>query len=226
MKAIEPREIRARLFVRIDMVMSSRSIQAFRLPNADPERGPKPVGKNFPVDESMLTGLRNGDEGAIEQIYAEYGRVVFGYLRRTLRDVGAAEDVQQQVFTEVWKRGASYDSTRSSLLTWIMQIARSRAIDNLRKRTPEPVEVDDNFPTETTGGDGFTDELNDQWQVAQLLQRIPREESDLLRSRFYLGKSQAEIAAEEGIALGTVKMRMVSGLRRMRTLLDEEESGQ
>jgi RNA polymerase sigma-70 factor (ECF subfamily) len=205
--------------------MSSRSIQAFRLPNADPEPDTKSVGKNFPVDESVLTGLKNGDEGAIEAIYAEYGRVVFGYLRRTLRDAGAAEDVQQQVFTEVWKRGATYDPARSSLLTWIMQIAKSRAIDNLRKRTPEPVEVDDNFPTETIDGDGFTNELNDQWQVAQLLQQIPREESDLLRARFYLGKSQQEIAAESGIALGTVKMRMVSGLRRMREMLEEEDSG-
>jgi RNA polymerase sigma-70 factor (ECF subfamily) len=206
------------------MVMSSRSIQAYRLPTVDPEQDTKSVGNNFPVDEVVLAGLKNGDEQAIEEIYAEYGRVVFGYLRRMLRDEGAAEDVQQQVFTEVWKRGASYDPARSGLLTWIMQIARSRAIDHLRKRTPEPVEVDDNFPTDPAAGDGFTDELNDQWQVAQLLQRIPREESDLLRARFYLGKSQTEIADEQGIALGTVKMRMVSGLRRMRELLAEEES--
>jgi RNA polymerase sigma-70 factor (ECF subfamily) len=205
--------------------MSSRSIQAVRLPNGDPGPSTAAVGKTSAVDEKVLTGLSAGDEGAIEQIYAEYGRVVFGYLRRTLGDPGAAEDVQQQVFTEVWKRGASYDPARSSLLTWIMQIARSRAIDSLRKRTPEPVEVDDNFPTETTDGDGFTSELNDQWQVAQLLQRLPREESDMLRARFYLGKSQTEIAEESGIALGTVKMRMVDGLRRMRELIEEEESG-
>jgi RNA polymerase sigma-70 factor (ECF subfamily) len=204
--------------------MSSRSIQAFRLPTADPEQRPKPVGKNFPVNESVLTGLKNGDEGAIEQIYAEYGRVVFGYLRRTLGDQGAAEDVQQQVFTEVWKRGAAYDPARSSLLTWIMQIARSRAIDHLRKRTPEPID-EASFPTAATVGDGFTDELNDQWQVAHLLQRLPREQSDLLKARFYLGKSQAEIAAETGMALGTVKMRMVDGLRRLRELIEEEETG-
>lgn len=205
--------------------MSSRSIQAVRLPNGYPGPSSAAVGNTSAVDEKVLTGLSAGDEGAIEQIYAEYGRVVFGYLRRTLGDVGAAEDVQQQVFTEVWKRGASYDPARASLLTWIMQIARSRAIDYLRKRTPEPVELDDNFPTETTDGDGFTSELNDQWQVAQLLQRLPREESDLLRARFYLGKSQTEIAAESGIALGTVKMRMVDGLRRMRELIEEEDSG-
>ncbi|MBJ7459703.1 MAG: sigma-70 family RNA polymerase sigma factor [Thermoleophilaceae bacterium] len=203
--------------------MSSRSIQADRLPTGDPGPSTAAVGKTSAVDKKVLTGLRNGDEGAIEQIYAEYGRVVFGYLRRTLGDPGAAEDVQQQVFTEVWKRGAGYDPERASLLTWIMQIARSRAIDNLRKRTPEPVEIDDNFPTETTDGDGFTSELNDQWQVAQLLQRLPREESDMLRARFYLGKSQTEIAEESGIALGTVKMRMVDGLRRMRELIEEEE---
>ncbi|MBJ7459246.1 MAG: sigma-70 family RNA polymerase sigma factor [Thermoleophilaceae bacterium] len=204
--------------------MSSRSIQAVRLPNSDSESDHVPVGKNSNIDAIVLSGLKNGSEDAITKIYAEYGRIVFGYLRRTLRDEGSAEDVQQQVFTEVWKRGHSYDPERSSLLTWIMQIARSRAIDFLRKRTPEPVEIDDNFPTDMTDGDGFTSALGDQWQVAQLLQRLPREESDMLRARFYLGKSQTEIAQESGIALGTVKMRMVDGLRRMRELLEEEES--
>ena len=166
--------------------------------------------------------LRSGDERGIDWIYAEYGRVVFGLLIRLLGDRGEAEDVQQKVFTEVWRRGGDYDPDRASLLTWIMQIARSRAVDSLRKRRPEPVDPATGFPTEAIADDGFVDELNDQWQVAYLLDRLPREEAEMLRARFYLGKSQAEIADESGVALGTVKMRMVDGLRRMREMLDEE----
>lgn len=128
----------------------------------------------------------------------------------------------QKVFTEVWSRGGSYDPDRGGVLSWIMQIAQSRAIDQMRKRVPEPIDPNELFPTESSSDDGFTDELNDRWQIAHMLERLPREESELLRARFYLGKSQTEIAADTGLALGTVKMRMVDGLRRLRTMLEEE----
>lgn len=174
------------------------------------------------VDPQLLAALKRGDEAAVERLYAEYGGTVFGYLVKTLGDRGIAEDVQQQVFLEVWKRGASYDPARAGLLTWILQIARSRAIDQLRKRVPDPVDIDEQAPTDSTTADEFTSEMHDQWHIAHLLKQLPSEESDLLRARFYEGKSQSEIAAETGIALGTVKMRMVSGLRRLRELIDSE----
>lgn len=174
------------------------------------------------VDPQLLAALKRGDEDAVERLYAEFGGTVFGYLVKTLGDRGIAEDVQQQVFLEVWKRGASYDPARAGLLTWIMQIARSRAIDQMRKRVPDPVDIDEQAPTDSTIADEFTSEMHDQWHIAHLLKQLPSEESELLRARFYEGKSQSEIASETGIALGTVKMRMVSGLRRLRELIDSE----
>lgn len=174
------------------------------------------------VDARLLRGLREGDERAVERIYELYGLTVFGVLRRMLGDRSEAEDVQQKVFTEVWRRGAYYDPDRSSLLGWILQIARSRAIDQMRKTRPDPVAPDEDFPTDLLVEDGFIEEVTEQLQIAQMLGRLPREESELLRARFYDGKSQSEIAADTGLALGTVKMRMVEGLRRMRVMLEEE----
>lgn len=171
----------------------------------------------------LVAALQRRDQGAIEEIYREYGSVTFGYLVRTLRDRGAAEDVQQQVFTEVWRRGADYDPTRAGLLTWIMQIARSRAIDHMRKRVPEPVDPTAKETTEVASGDESLTKLHEDWQISFLLQKLPREESELLEMRFVQDKSQSEIADETGMALGTVKMRMVQGLRRLRELVDEEE---
>jgi RNA polymerase sigma-70 factor (ECF subfamily) len=176
------------------------------------------------IDPQLLAGLKNGDESAVEQLYAEFGGTVFGFLMRALRDRGAAEDVQQQVFLEVWKRGPSYDPARAGLLTWIMQIARSRAIDFQRKRIPDPVDIDETSPTDATTADEFTDAMHDQWHIAHLLKQLPHEESQLLRARFYDGKSQSEIAAETGIALGTVKMRMIQGLKRLRELIESDQS--
>lgn len=197
----------------------NRSTQAERLHPFDPRGVGSSVGK---TSEDLVLALQNGERSAVEELYSQHGRTVFGFLLGRLRDRGAAEDVQQQVFLEVWTRGASYDPDRASLLTWIMQIARSRAIDHMRRQTPEPVDVEQDFASELVSQDVFTDEVESQMHMAQLLERIPREESDLLRARFHRGLSQSEIADETGLALGTVKMRMVQGLRRLGELMHEE----
>ncbi len=171
---------------------------------------------------ALVASLQRREQSAVEQLYGEYGGVCFGYLMRILRDRGAAEDVQQQVFTEVWRRGPDYDPQRGGLLTWIMQIARSRAIDHLRKRVPEPVDPTDRKSTEVAASDASIEELHEDWQIAFLLKKLPPEEAQTLKMRFVDDKSQSEIAAETGIPLGTVKMRMVQGLTRLRDHVDDE----
>ena len=108
-----------------------------------------------------------------------------------------------------------------------MTIARSRAIDHLRKRVPEPRDPAGSLALLEGEADqeAGVDALVEQWRFAGLLGRLPDEEADLLRRRFYDGATQREIAAATGIPLGTVKMRMVQGLARLRDLLDAEERG-
>src|SRR4051794_22411161 len=96
-------------------------------------RRPAPPSR---AERRLAAGLGRGDHGALAGVHAQYGPTVFGYLVNTLRDHAAAEDVFQQVLTEVWRRGAEYDRSRASMLTWILTIARSRAIDELRRRRP------------------------------------------------------------------------------------------
>jgi RNA polymerase sigma-70 factor, ECF subfamily len=171
------------------------------------------------ADRRIGEGLRRGDPHALEAVRDRCGSTVFSYLRHVLRDRNTAEDVFQQVFTEVWRRGASYDAQRGSLATWVLTIARSRAIDELRRRRPEPLDPD-TMPE--TAVPAPQDEVIDRWRVAHLLTRLPVEERELLRLRFYLDLSQTEIAAQLGVPLGTVKIRMVRGLERLRGMLDEE----
>jgi RNA polymerase sigma-70 factor (ECF subfamily) len=138
---------------------------------------------------------------------------------RMLGDREAAADVQQQVFTEVWKRADRYDPRRAGLLTWVLTIARSRALDHLRKRVPEP--RDPQVPDMRTVP-SEADDVVDRWRVAHLLGRLPEEERAVLRMRFYDDLSQSQIAAATGIPLGTVKGRMVSGLGRLREMIEGE----
>lgn len=194
----------------------------FRLRSSSSPRASAPSAGSGRKLEIGLA-LREGQEGAIERLYKQYSRTVFSYLVSRLGDRAAAEDVQQQVFAEIWRRSEEFDPERSKLFTWVMVIARSRATDHLRRAVPEPREpgraaalVDQRAEAEPT------EELIERWRVAELLRRVPAEESAMLRMRFYDGLSQREIAERTGTALGTVKMRMVQALDRMRKLIDEE----
>ncbi len=177
------------------------------------------------ADEARLAAaLAARDPEAITAVSERFGRFLGGFLADALPDRGSAEEVLQQVLVEVWRRGPEYDPSRASLLTWMMTIARSRAIDERRRRRPEPVEPElvAGAVEEPPGTE--TDELLERWRVAELLTRIPHEEATMLRLRFYEGLAQPEIADRMGMKLGTVKSRMVNALTRLRDLIEEEGS--
>ena len=171
------------------------------------------------ADRGLAKRLAGDDPRALEEIHARSGAALFSYLRRVLRDAGTAEDVFQQVFAEVWRRRLEYDPARGALTTWLFTIARSRALDELRRRHPRP--VDPAALPEAAEASGH-DASIDRWLVADLLGCLPALERELLQLRFYSELSQTEIAARTGLPLGTVKTRMVRALTRMRELIDEE----
>ena len=176
------------------------------------------------TEEEIGAALRRTDARAIEELHELYGRAVLGYLLQEIRDRAAAEDVHQQVFTELWSRSERYDPKRGTLFTWVMTVARSRAIDYLRRRRPEP--HDPSHAAELAEGDGERDAAEgmiERWHVAGLLERIPSDEASMLKMRFYEELTQREISERTGIALGTVKMRMVQALERLRELIEGEE---
>jgi RNA polymerase sigma-70 factor (ECF subfamily) len=171
------------------------------------------------ADRRLAQRLAAGERGALDDVYERYGGACFGFLLRALEDRGAAEDVQQQVFLEVWQRAPRYDPDRAGLLTWIMVIARSRAIDHLRRKVPEPAgtvaDAHANVAFDEIG------ELAERWRMAGLLARLPPQEAMVLRMRFYEELTQREIADRTGLPLGTVKMRMVNALDRLRELMED-----
>ncbi|HEU4599312.1 MAG TPA: sigma-70 family RNA polymerase sigma factor [Solirubrobacterales bacterium] len=172
-------------------------------------------------ERRLAAALRAGDAEAITAVEERYGNTLSGFLYQALPDAASAEEVRQQVLLEVWRRGPQYDPERGSPLTWILTIARSRAIDEMRRRRPEPVDPAQ-MPEREGEDQARVDQMLERWRLSDLLQRIPAEEALTLRLRFYEDKSQTEIAAETGLALGTVKHRMISGLSRLRTLIVEE----
>jgi RNA polymerase sigma-70 factor (ECF subfamily) len=201
--------------------MDEMQAEALTLPAPAPAQAADDARRRAPdrAERRLAARLRAGDADALAAAYDAYGAATFGLLVRMLGDRAAAEDVQQQVFTEVWRRAGDYDPRRAGLLTWVLTIARSRAIDHLRRRVPEP--RDPQLPDpRTVEAEG--DALLERWRVAQLLGRLPRDERALLRLRFYDGRSQSEISAATGIPIGTIKARMVRGLTRLREMIEAE----
>jgi len=106
-----------------------------------------------------------------------------------------------------------------------MLIARSRAIDAQRRRQPELYDPQRDLDRLDEAEEPRTDTMLERWRIADALQRLPHEEAEVLRLRFRSELSQTEIAEHTGLPLGTVKMRMVDGLLRLRGLLADEERG-
>jgi RNA polymerase sigma-70 factor (ECF subfamily) len=172
----------------------------------------------------MAARLARGDQGALSEIEADYSAMLRGYLRQALRDPEAVEDVYQQVMIQIWKRGSSFDPRRGSMASWVLTIARTRAIDHMRKRLPEPHDpaVTATLADALSPQEHQAEELLERWRMAHLLARLPSDEARLLRMRFHEELSQTEIAAATGIPLGTVKTRMVRALLRLREMIESE----
>ena len=161
--------------------------------------------------------LAAGEDGAINEVYAALGPMVLGYLRRFVpRD--EAEDVLQRVFYEVWRNRDRYDPTRS-LEAWVLGITRKRAIDLLRRRHANVVPIEE--LRDIAGDDGR--ELAERYaratEVRGALERLPKEQREVLALAYFGELTQTEIADRLGVPLGTVKARAFRGLRRLADIL-------
>jgi RNA polymerase sigma-70 factor, ECF subfamily len=195
------------------------------LPASMTDTAPLSPRRRRRADRQAARALKDRRPEALALVMQAHGRTLLGYLTGLLRDRATAEDVLQQVLLEVWQRAPSYDPERAGLLTWVLTIAKSRALDELRRRVPEP--VDPSIMAEQAAlsrpTDGDPERMLEQWRIAALLERLPRNEASLLRLRFYEDLTQTEIAARTGISVGTIKTRMVNGLAQLRDLLEAEQ---
>lgn len=142
---------------------------------------------------------------------------VRSYLHRLVppQDV---EDVLQVVFTEVWRFRHRFDPARS-LPAWLFGIARNRAVDHLRARTPATVPLE--AVPDPTGHDGrmVGDELADRDRIRRALAALPQVQRQAIELAYYADLTQREIAEHLHVPLGTVKARTARGLHRLSTLL-------
>ena len=175
-------------------------------------------------DNDLLHAVARGDEQALAACYDRYHLILFGLILRILHDREEAEDVLQEAFLQVWRRAADFDETRGRAFTWLVTIARSRALDRLRSsgsrtRLAEEAAL---IPHDEVG-DAAQDAVKSETGsiVRKALAELPEEQQKTLFLAYFEGLTQTEIAARLGDPLGTVKTRMRSGMIKLRELLGQ-----
>jgi RNA polymerase sigma-70 factor (ECF subfamily) len=184
--------------------------------------------------QSLLPKIATGDPAAVEDFLKRHTGMVWGLARRFCRNAEDAEDATQEIFVDVWRSAARYDSNAGSEVTFLMTIARRRLIDRAR-RLGRRISADLLEDPSTIPSPAAPDavELHDEVARAQdALERLRPEQREVLDLALGQGQTHQEIAASIGIPLGTVKSHARRGLIKLREMLgadgpeDPEPSGE
>jgi len=169
---------------------------------------------------ALIRRVAGGDRQAFADLYDRYAPLAFGLIRRVVLQAAEAEEVLQEVFWQVWLDAGNYDPGRGSPEAWLLNRARSRAIDRLRanRRRGETfvAPVDDAIARapDATANPSVVAEGRQLTETALAL--LPSRERQVIQLAFYEGLTQSEIARRLGEPLGTVKTRTRTGLTRLR----------
>jgi RNA polymerase sigma-70 factor (ECF subfamily) len=183
-------------------------------------------------DADLVRRIRAGDRHAVDDLYVRFRRPAFALARRILADDVLAEDVLQDVFVTVWRDPGAFDRARGSVASWVLAMVHHKAVDAVRReeahRRRQARAEDDLLLAAPNGARDVEDEA---WtrvvadQVRTALRLLPSLQREALTLAYYGGYTQREVAALTGAPLGTVKTRMLAGMRRLREELGERAGG-
>lgn len=172
----------------------------------------------------LVRKIAEGDQSALATLYDSTNRLVYGLILRVLNDAGAAEEVLLDVYTQVWRQAAAYDSSRGAPLAWLTTIARSRAIDRLRsgwqdQRRKEPLDAIGDAASVDANPEETTVAAERKRLVREALAQLTPEQREVIELAYYSGLSHSEIAAKLNQPLGTVKTRTRLGMMKLKEAL-------
>jgi RNA polymerase sigma-70 factor, ECF subfamily len=184
-----------------------------------PRGKPSLGGATASADAALIARIRSGEQDAMAELYDRYSPLVYSVALRALAETGAAEDVLQEVFMQLWRHPASFDASRGSLGPWLAVITRHRAIDVLRKRRPQ-TDIEDVVIAIEADLEGGAERGMAIEKVRASLHAMSDSQRKALEMAFFEGMTHSEIAAQTGEPLGTVKTRIRNGLQALRRALN------
>jgi RNA polymerase sigma factor (sigma-70 family) len=185
------------------------------------------TGQKLGDESLLLVQIARKDQTALAKLYDRYGRASYALAYKILGSVEEAEEVVLDVFSQIWQKAASYDTSRSRVDTWLFMLTRSRAIDRLRvlQRTFRAAQAcleEAKIPTS-----GIAEPMENAMlferseQVRTALEKLPAEQRQAIELAYYQGLTCAAISAQTGISIGTIKTRLRLGIAKLRQALSE-----
>ena len=161
--------------------------------------------------------MKNGDKKAISLLYEHYSGALLGVIKKVISDDDLAQDVLQESFIKVWKKGKSYNSEKAKLFTWLYRIVYNSAIDKIRSlnnKMNKEVQIESSNVYKLT-----TNSLNlDVMDIKKHLSSLDLKYQIVINALFFDGMTQQEASEELDIPLGTIKSRLKIGLRELKKI--------
>lgn len=185
------------------------------------DRAAAPLSENDWV--GLVQSIAAGDQYALRALYERTHRIVFTLTVRITNNRETAEEVTLDVFHDVWRRASKYDAAGGSVVGWIMNQARSRAIDRLRfdnRKKRVNRHADNPLPATAANQPHDALDLREQGRVLRgALEVLTPDERQAIETAYFSDLTYAEVAARLNQPLGTIKTRVRSGLGKLRQAL-------
>jgi RNA polymerase sigma-70 factor (ECF subfamily) len=179
--------------------------------------------------ESLIARVMHQDEQALAALYDRLCGPVYSLALRITRNVASAEEVLQDVFWQVWREAPRFDGERGSVTSWVLTIARSRALDAARRRmrTPQaqaslPQEMDEYLPSHDAGPEDLLFAAQQGSRLKAALEGLDPLRRQLVSLSFYRDLTHQEISEQTGLPLGTVKSHLRRSIATLRVGLDAD----
>jgi RNA polymerase sigma-70 factor (ECF subfamily) len=171
-----------------------------------------------------LARIPGGDRAALQTVYRLTSAKLFGVAIRILGDRGEAEDVLQEVYMTVWRRAGDFEADRASPMSWLIAIARNRAIDRLRAskigRRMEPIDAAAEIAEAAPAADRTLEDTQDHARLHGCLETLADHERAALRGAFFDGNTYEELAARMNTPLGTMKSWIRRAMIKLKACLE------
>ena len=181
-------------------------------------------------DKTLIRHISHAQPDALNELYNRYHRLVFSLALNAISDRAAAEEITLDIFTNVWKKADTYRPDRAKVSTWLSSMTRYRTIDRLRRRNARLdygsiswAEVgEESMPHASSHPEQAAELALQQERVRRAVAQLPPEQRQVLALAYFGGYSQSQIAKTLNQPLGTVKTRIRSAMKKLRTLLADE----
>lgn len=176
----------------------------------------------------LMQRIAQRDAKALRELYGKFSKAIYNAIYGIVKGKEDAEEILCEIFQQVWEKAPTYDGSKGSVYTWLLAMARNRAIDRIRSKAYKA-------GLATDGGDGLDDlSAVDHYnqldqvvlseraaQVKHALTQISPDQRRVLETAYFDGQTQTEIAEKLGVPLGTVKSRVRDGMKALQGLLKD-----